>query len=79
MQTAIYDEVDLEHPIFYDGHDICCLLKQGKLKAKFKIGQLKEIYVAYGVAIVGPVGRKNSYVAPIEALIKTCGCSEFET
>ena len=79
LQTAMYDEVDLKHPIFYDGHDICCLSKQGKLKTKFKIGQLKEICEAYGIAIVGTVGRKNSYVAPIEALIKTCGCSEFET
>ena len=63
--------MDLRHPIIYDGHDICSLAKRGKLQAKFK-----EICDMFGVVIEGPVGRKKSYITPIEALVKTCSCSK---
>ena len=26
LQVSLYDQVDLRHPIIYDGHDICSLL-----------------------------------------------------
>ena len=68
--------MDLRHPIIYDGHDICSLAKRGKLQAKCKVDQLKEICDTSGVVIEGPVGRKKSYVTPIEALVKTCNCSK---
>ena len=76
LQESLYDQVDLRHPIIYDGHDICSLAKRGKLQAKFKVDQLKEICDTFGVVIEGPVGRKKSYLTPIEALVKTCSCSK---
>lgn len=76
LQVSLYDQVDLRHPIIYDGHDICSLAKRGKLQAKFKVDQLKEICDTSGVVIKGPVGRKKSYITPIEALVKTCSCSK---
>ena len=48
----------------------------GKLQAKFKVDQLIEICDTFGVVIEGPVGRKKSYITPIEALVKTCSCSK---
>ncbi|KAL9973895.1 hypothetical protein ACROYT_G020402 [Oculina patagonica] len=36
LQTAVYEEVDLRHPIEYKGQD-----KRGMLKSKFNIAQLK--------------------------------------
>ena len=59
--------MDLRHPIIYDGHDICSLAKRGKLPAKFKVDQLKEICDTFGVVIEGPVGRKKSYITPIKS------------
>ena len=76
LQESIYDQLDLRHPIIYDGHDICSLARRGKLQAKFKVDQLKEICDTFGVVIEGPVGRKKSYITPIEALVKTCSCSK---
>ena len=33
LQTAAYEEVDLKHPIKYNGHGICGLAKRGMLKS----------------------------------------------
>ena len=76
LQGSLYDQVDLHHPIIYDGHDICSLAKRGKLRAKFKVDQLIEMCDMFGVVIEGPVGHKKSYITPIEALVKTCRCSK---
>ncbi|KAL9966751.1 hypothetical protein ACROYT_G024870 [Oculina patagonica] len=76
LQTAVYEEVDLRHPIEYKGQDICGLVKRGMLKSKFKIAQLKELCDLYGIEIDGSIARKDSYVRPIEHLVKTCSCSK---
>ena len=76
LQVSVYEQVDLRHPIIYDGQDICSVAKGGQLQAKFKVGQLKEICDTFGLVIEGPVGRKKSYITPIEALVKTCSCSK---
>ncbi|KAL9967527.1 hypothetical protein ACROYT_G025773 [Oculina patagonica] len=76
LQTAVYEEVDLRHPIEYKGQDICGLVKRGMLKSKFKIAQLKELCDLYGMEIDGSIARKDSYVRPIEHLVKTCSCSK---
>lgn len=49
LQTAVYQEVDLRHPIEYNGHDICGIAKRGMLKSKFKVAQLKEICWSKGL------------------------------
>ena len=69
LQTTVYEEVDFKHPIEYNGHDIC-----GMLKSKFKVAQLKEIYILFGIEIEGPAGRKDSYVKPLEDLVQACSC-----
>ena len=74
LQTAVYEEVDLKHPIEYHGHDICGLSKRGILKSKFKVAQLKEICVLFGIETEGPAGRKDSNVKPLEDLVQTCSC-----
>ncbi|KAL9974282.1 hypothetical protein ACROYT_G011299 [Oculina patagonica] len=76
LQTAVYEEVDLRHTIEYKGQDICGLVKRGMLKSKFKIAQLKELCDLYGIEIDGSIARKDSYVRPIEHLVKTCSCSK---
>ena len=72
LQTAMYEEVDLKHPIEYNGHDICGLARRGILKSKFKVAQLKEICVLFGIEIEGPAGREDSYVKPLEDLVQAC-------
>ena len=51
LQTAVNEEVNLKHPIEYNGHDICGLTKRGMLKSKFKLPQLKEICTLFGIEI----------------------------
>ena len=70
----MYQEVDLQHPIEYNGHDICGLAKRGVLKSKFKVAQVKERCFLFGVEIEGPAGRKDSYVKPLNELVQTCSC-----
>ena len=74
LQTSVYQEVDLRHPIECNGYDICDLAKRGMLKSKFKVAQLKKICFMFGIEIEGPAGRKDSYVKPIEDLVQTCSC-----
>lgn len=76
LQTTVYEEVDLQHPIEYNGQNLCILVKRGMLKSKFKVAQLKEICFFFGINIEGPVGRKDSYVEPIKDLVQTCSCSK---
>ena len=75
LEKAVYEEVDLRHPIEFDGHNICGLVKRGMLKSKFKISQLKEICVLFGLEIEGSAGRKDSYASPIKDLVHSCSCS----
>ena len=70
----MYEEVDLKHPIEYNGHDICGLAKRGMLKSKFKVAQLKEICVLFGIEIEGPAGGEDSYMKPLEDLVPACSC-----
>lgn len=74
LQTAVYQEVDLWHPIEYNGHDIRGLAKRGMPKSKFKVVQLKEMCFLFGVEIKGPAGRKDSYMKPLEDLVQPCSC-----
>ena len=76
LQGSVYEQVDLRHPIIYDGQDICSVAKQGELPAKFKVDQPKEICDTFGLVIEGPTGSKKSYITPIEALVTTCSCSK---
>ena len=43
MQHAVYEEIDLRHPIVFAGYNICSLVKEGKLTKKFKVDELKEL------------------------------------
>ena len=76
LQGSVYEQVHLRHPIIYDGQDIYSVAKQGEWPAKFKVDQLKEICDTFGLVIEGPIGRKKSYITPIEALAKTRSCSK---
>jgi len=58
LEAEVYDQVDLKHPIEFNGQELCSLAKEGKLKTKFKIEQLKEICYHFGLNIEGPIGRK---------------------
>ena len=74
VYAGVYDQVDLKHPVEFNGKELWSLAKEGKLKTKFTIEQLKEICYYLGLNIKGPIGRKQSYIGPIEQLVKTCGC-----
>ncbi|KAK3727233.1 hypothetical protein QZH41_006993 [Actinostola sp. cb2023] len=36
IQDAVYEEIDLHHPIEFAGHNICSLVKEGKLSKKIQ-------------------------------------------
>ena len=76
LGAAVYGQVDLKHPVEFNGKELWSLAKEGKLKTKFTIEQLKEICYYLGLNIKGPIGRKKSYTGPIEQLVKTCGRSK---
>ena len=43
LHKAIYEEVDLTHPIVHNGNNVCSLVKEGNLKANLKLAELKEM------------------------------------
>ena len=69
LHKAIYEEVDLTHPIVHNGNNVCSLVKEGNLKANLKLAELKEMCLSFGIDIDGPPGRNNSYLRPLEALV----------
>jgi len=73
LQTAVYQAVDLPHPVKCNGHDICGLLKHGMLKLKFRVVQLKETCILFEIDIERLVGQnqKALYVKPLEDLGQT--------
>lgn len=75
MQKAVFNEIDFEHPIEYNGNNICHLVKEGKLAKKFKVIELKQMCEFLEIDVSGLIGRKNSYVKPLEVLVQSCSCS----
>ncbi len=69
----MFRELAVEHPIFYDGYDICDHVKSG-LISKFTVKILKDICEYFDVAFKSR-DTKAILLSKITCIVKECGCS----
>ena len=61
VQRAVYDVLDIGHPLMYQDQDLCSLAKKHKL-SKFKLKELEEICSEFEVEPVGTKLRKATFI-----------------
>ena len=69
----IMRELAVEHPIIFDGYDICNYVKSG-LISKFTVKTLKDIYEYFDVAFKSR-DMKAILLNKITCMVKECSCS----
>ena len=69
----MFRELTVEHPIFYDGYDICDHVKSG-LISKFTVKILKDICEYFDVAFKSR-DTKAILLSKITCIVKECGRS----
>lgn len=68
----IVDEIQVQHPIFYDAYDLCDLFHQSQLKS-FKVAMLKEICSHFDIQVKSK-DRKCDLLTKLSNMIERCSC-----
>lgn len=75
VRLAVYNDLEKpEHPIEVNGRNLCDLVLRNKLNT-LKMDELKTICGTIGLTIQGHKNRKNTYIMPMQELIRNCSCS----
>ena len=69
----MYSAVDLQHPVYSEGHNICLMAKKRKLK-NLKVVDLKNICTNLSLTTTGNQQRKVTFINAIEELVNSCSC-----
>lgn len=70
-------KIGLQHPLIYDGINLCELFVDNKLDRalrKLNLSTLKCMCDVFGVDAEGPATRKASFINPIFDLVRSCQC-----
>ena len=73
-KESVITALHVQHPISYDQHDGCCMVKDKSLK-KLKLGVLKLLCESLNISMPAEQRRKAPYISLLEDLVKTCSCS----
>ena len=74
ITNEVRREVSLQHPIVFDCHNICDLVKQGKLN-KFNIPMLKRICEYFDIDVSEITARrKRPYIETLSSFCSSCSC-----
>ena len=76
----MYSAVDLQHPVYSEGHNICLMAKERKLK-NLKVVDLKNICTNLSLTTTGNQQRKVTFINAIEEfiLVHVAICSKTST
>ena len=74
LREEVYDTVDIQHPLSFEGRNICLMAKDKKLK-KLKVSELKDICAKFVLPTEGNQQRKITFIDAIEDLVNCCSCS----
>ena len=76
LTNQVRREVSLQHPIVFDCHNMCDLVKQGKLN-KFSIKMLKRLCEHFDLDVSHITVRlKRPYVAKLSTFCSNCSCQQ---
>ena len=73
LRKDVHGAVDPQHPLWCDGHNICRMAKEEKLK-NLKVLELKDICVSLSLTTSGNQQRKMTFINAIEELVNSCSC-----
>ena len=76
IRKEVYSAVDLQHPVYTEGHNICLMAKERKLK-NLKVVDLKNICTNLSLTTTGNQQRKVTFINAIEELVNSCSCSNL--
>ena len=75
VRQAVYDEIDISHPIRYGDVNVCLMVAHGKWETK-RIAELSDICGNFGLDIDGSGKRKDSYGKALKLLVSKCSCHD---
>ena len=76
LTNQVWRKVSLQHPIVFDCHNMCHLVKQGKLN-KFSIKMLKRLCEHFDLDVSHiTVRRKRPYVDKLSTFCCNCLCQQ---
>ena len=75
-RKEVYSAVDLQHPVYSEGHNICLMAKERKLK-NLKVVDLKNSCTNLSLTTTGNQQRKVTFINAIEELVSSCSCSNL--
>ena len=74
MRTAVYEQIDYQHPLMYEDINLCLLAKTNSI-GKLKLKHLKDICEHFNIDVTGPKTRKDTFVNPLLDFIRSCKCT----
>ena len=76
IRKEVYSAVDLQHPVYSEGHNICLMAKERNLK-NLKVVDLKNICTNLSLTTTGNQQRKVTFINAIEELVNSRSCSNL--
>ena len=76
LRKEVYGAVDLQQPLWCDGHNICLMAKEKKLR-NLRVLELEHFCVSLSLATSGNHQRKMTFINAIEELVNSCSCSNL--
>ena len=70
LQPVIESQVQADHPILFQGHNLRHLAKEGKIKT-LRLDTLKKACLSLDVEVNGSKARKNSFTLALDKYICT--------
>ena len=76
IRKEVYSAVDLQHPVYSEGHNICLMAKEREPK-NLKVLDLKNICTNLSLTTTGNQQRKVTLINLIEELVNSCSCNNL--
>ena len=70
LQLVIEIQVQADHPILFQEHNLCHLATEGKVKT-LRIDTLKKAFLSLNVEVTGFKARKDTFALPLDKYICT--------
>ena len=75
QMEEVYEKMSVQHPIYYDAHNLCELHQSQKISS-FNVSMLKSIYSHFEIPFKSK-DRKFQLVEKLTAMLSECSCSSF--
>ena len=74
IRKAVYEQIDYQHPLMFEGKNLCSLAKTNSI-GKLKLRHLKDICEHFSIDVSGPKTRKDTFVNLLLDFILACKCA----